>query len=58
MRRALVTSEAVDRLLRITDSNYRLPIAASLHEALTRLTLHHHARSLLHRATPPEVTKC
>jgi anti-anti-sigma factor len=58
VRWALVTSEAVDRLLRVTDSRYRLPIAASVEEAVQRLTSPGPAQSLPHRVTPREVARC
>jgi anti-anti-sigma factor len=58
VRWALVRSDAVERLLRITDSNYRLPTAAWLVEALQRLTRHDHACSPPQRITPPELTRC
>ena len=45
VRWALVPSDAVERLLRITDNNYRLPTAASLVEAIQRLTRHENAWS-------------
>ena len=57
LRWAVATSEAVDRLLHITDSTYRLPTTASL-EALQQLTPHNRAWSLPHRVTPPEGTRC
>ncbi|MGH3541176.1 MAG: STAS domain-containing protein [Mycobacterium sp.] len=58
MRWALVSSEAVDRLLRSTDSNYRLRIEASVEEALQQLTSPDPAWSLPQRVTQPEVTRC
>ena len=58
VRWALVISEAVDRLPCIADSNYRLPIAASVGEALQQHTLHLHTSCLPHRVTPAEVTRC
>lgn len=58
VRWALMPGEAVDRLLRITDSGYWLPGAASLEETLQQLTPANHAWSLPQRVTPPEVTRC
>ncbi|MCV7401945.1 STAS domain-containing protein [Mycobacterium fragae] len=58
VRWVLVPSEAVDRLLHITDSNYRLPIAASVEGALLRLTSSDTAWSLPPRVTPPEESRC
>lgn len=58
VRWALVTSQAVERLLPITDSNYRLATAASLEEALQQLIPHPHAWSLPHHVTSPEATRC
>ncbi|WP_297698942.1 STAS domain-containing protein [Mycobacterium sp.] len=60
MRWALVTSEAVDRLLSGTSSTYRLPTAASVDEAMQRLTSHDPAWSLPHRVvtTARELTRC
>lgn len=58
VRWALVTGEAVDRLLGITHSNYRLPIAASVGEALQQLTSTDPARSLAQRITTREFTRC
>ena len=58
VRWALVTGEAVDRLLAITHSNYRLPIAASVGEALQQLTSTDPARSLAQRITTREFTRC
>lgn len=60
MRWALVISEAVDRLLSATPSTYRLPIAASVDEAMQRLTSHDPAWSLPHRVvtTARELTRC
>ncbi len=57
VRWALVASEAVGRVLRITVSTYRLLIATSLGEALLRLTVHNHAWSVPHRIAPAEVTR-
>jgi anti-anti-sigma factor len=57
-RWALVTSEAVDRLLPTTDSNYRLPTAPSPEEALRQLTPHSRAWSLPQYGTPAENTRC
>ncbi|TAM68266.1 STAS domain-containing protein [Mycobacterium sp.] len=60
MRWALVASEAVDRLLSVTPSTYRLPIAASVDEAMQRLTSHDPAWALPHRVvtTAKELTRC
>ncbi|MGH3675232.1 MAG: STAS domain-containing protein, partial [Mycobacterium sp.] len=58
VRWLLVPSEAVSRLLRSTDDTYRLPTAASLNDALQRLTLHNHTELLPQRITPQEVTRC
>ena len=58
VRWALVPSEAVDRLLHITDRTDRLPTTASLEEALQQLAPHNHAWSLRQRVTPREVTIC
>lgn len=60
MRWALVTSAAVDRLLSVTPSTYRLPIAASVDEGMRRLTSHDPAWSLPQRvvATARELTRC
>lgn len=60
MRWALVTSEAVDRLLGATPSTYGLPIAASVDEGMRRLTSHDPAWSLPQRVvtTARELTRC
>ncbi len=58
MRWALVTGDAVDRLLRTTDSYFRLPISASVEEALQHLTFTDPASSLPHRVTSREITRC
>ena len=58
VRWAPVTSEAVDRILSITNSNYRLPIAPSEEQALHQLTSPDPAWSRPHRTTPPEVARC
>jgi anti-anti-sigma factor len=59
MRWALVTNAAVDRLLRITDSSGRLPIAPSLGEALQQLTSSPHpAWPPPQRLTRREFTRC
>ena len=57
VRWALATSEAVDRLLCIADTHYRLPVAASVGEAPQQLTLDHRASCLPHRVTPAESYK-
>lgn len=58
VRWALVTSEAIDQLLRTTDSSYRLPIAPSVEEAMQQLTSADSAWSLPHRVTDKESTRC
>lgn len=49
VRWALVSSDAIDRLLRTIDSSYRLPIAPSVEEALQQLTSADPAWSPPHR---------
>jgi anti-anti-sigma factor len=60
MRWALVTSAAVDRLLSVTPSTYRLPIAGSVDEAMQRLTSDDPAWSLPHRVVTIDrtLTRC
>lgn len=57
-RWAVVTTETVERLLHITDSNDQLPTTASLEEALQLLTPHRQAWSQPQRITLPELTRC
>lgn len=59
MRWALVTGEAVDRLLSVTPNTDRLPIADSVDEAMQRLPSHHPASSQPHRSvtTARELTR-
>ena len=55
-RWAVVTTETVERLLHITNSNDQLPTTAPLEDALRQLTPHNRAWSVPQRVTPPEVT--
>lgn len=60
MRWALVPGEAFDRLLNVTSNTDRLPIAASVDEAMRRLASRQPASSLPHRAVTSarELTRC
>jgi anti-anti-sigma factor len=53
VRWALVTSRAVDRLLRTDDGNHAFPTAPSLEEAMEQLTTRNHAWSLPQRVAAP-----
>jgi anti-anti-sigma factor len=50
---AIVASHPVERLLRVGDSDHRLPTARSLSQALRRLTTPTPARRLLQLVTKP-----
>lgn len=57
-RWALVTGEAVDRMLEVAESDHRLPTNASLEDALRQLTFPDQGWLVPYRVTPPEVTRC